>query len=172
MEEYHLPYFFTLTIDPKNIPAGVDPWLYIQQPWRNTRTIIKREYNDFRYVAVLEKHKKNDRPHIHGFCNTFIAWEYWRRKWESCKGGNGVWLEDISENDNVCSYVSKTINVCQYVGKDQILGVPIHVRRTLWRSTKMKAQFELDKGSEWSIIKEDVYGSKGQKLKHFRLAEV
>jgi len=113
------------------------------------------------YVAILEKHKKNNRPHIHGFCNKFIAWEYWREKWEKCLGGKGVWLEEVIEKDNIAEYVSKGIEVCKYVGKDQVAGVPIHVRRTLWRSTKMKAKFELEKCGEYDIMKDKVFDVEG-----------
>lgn len=167
--EYALNYFFTLTLNPENVPKDTNAWNYIADPWRKVRTVTQRDHQGFRYVAILEKHKKNDRPHIHGFCNKFIPWEYWRDRWENCKGGNGVWLEEVIVSDNVAEYVSKGIEVCRYVGKDQVAGVPHHVRRTLWRSTKMMAKSELDKGTEWCILKADVYDSQGQQLKQYRL---
>lgn len=169
VDEYALNYFFTLTLDPAHIPIGTDPWVYVASVWNKMRTVVARDNAEFRYAAILEKHKTNDRPHIHGFCNQFIPWEYWKRKWNAAKGGSGVWLEEIRDPGAVTEYVSKAIQVCKYVGKNQVLGVPHHVQRTLWRSINMKAKFELDTGSEWDILKDEVFDCNGQQRMKLRL---
>lgn len=160
--EHRLRYFFTLTLDPKNIKAtGADPWLYIPKAWGNFTRIVRRKYPKVKYVAVLEKHKNNDRPHIHGFWNMFLPWEWIRERWEKCHGGKGYYVEEVRTNESLSEYVGKQLEVHRYIGKDCVVGVPGRVKRTLWRSTGMKASFELTTSSEWCIMKEDVFDDSG-----------
>lgn len=164
-DEYKLKYFFTLTLDPSNIPDGEDPWRYIPKVWGNFLRVVKRKYPGLKFVAILEKHKDNDRPHIHGFWNRFMSWEWIQKRWSKCKGGEGYLVKEVTTNSNVNEYVAKQLEVHRYVGKDQVNGVPEHVKRTLWRSTGLKAKYELQSSDDWFIIKEDVYDCNGDEIR-------
>jgi len=163
-EEHRLRYFFTLTVDPKNIARGDDPWLHIHKTWNKFATIIRRKYSKVKYVAILEKHKNNDRPHIHGFWNMFLPWEWVQERWMKCHGGKGYYVEEVKTNKGISDYVGKQLEVYRYVGKDCVVGVPGHVKRTMWRSTKMKASFELTEASEWCIMKDNVFNRDGDQI--------
>ena len=163
IKEYGLIRFFTLTLDPDMIPSSINAWDYIQHPWSKLRKRIKRLYPEFRFVAILEKHKTNNRPHIHGFTNSWISQLDWSIMWNGCKGGKIVWVEKVKDGD-VSSYVSKELEVAKYVGKENLVSAYKEKKghRTLWRSEKLKAKFELTSSPEWSIIKQDVYTEQGE----------
>lgn len=164
IEEHDLKRFFTLTLDDKFIQG--DPWAYIHRPWSKLRHRLKRLFQgEFKFVAILERHKHRDVPHIHGFCNKWLDVREWSRLWQECEGGKIVWVEKVKEGQTASEYVSKTIEVAKYVGKDQV--VPQYVicdqnkkvkrLRTLWRSEKLKAKFELTTSEGWVIIKDAVF---------------
>lgn len=121
-----------------------------------------------RFVAVLERHKNRNVPHIHGFTNIWLAQLDWSRHWEDSKGGKIVWIERVKDGD-ASAYVSKQLEVAKYVGKDQLMGsYEVEVSpgrkkrvRTLWRSENTKAKFELTKEEGWDIIKAGIYQEDG-----------
>lgn len=158
--EYGLWRFFTLTVDPKMVPENTDVWGWISNPWSKMRKRLKRVCPGFRFVAVLEKHKKNNRPHIHGFTDSWIDQALWARAWEAAGGGKVVWVEKVKESDRASKYVTK------YLGKDQISGGYIEARRaksrTMWRSKGLRASIELQREEGWCIIKERVFDDQGQ----------
>jgi len=164
VEQYKLRFFYTLTLDPKNFVSDEDSWNRIPGVWNKFRTIITRKYPDFKYCSVLEKHRKNGRPHIHGFCSLFIEWEEWKHHWSECGGGQGVWLEKVQHTQTVSQYVAKSIDVCKYVSKDALSDVPPENRKTFWRSKGMKSERELTKSVTWDIIKDGVFDSTGRQL--------
>ncbi len=163
IKEYGLTKFFTLTLDPDMIPSTQDPWNYIHYPWSKLRKRLRRLYPGFQFVAILEKHKTNNRPHIHGFTNVWISQLDWSIMWNECEGGQIVWIEKVKDGD-VSSYVSKELEVAKYVGKDNLVAAyrQRNGHRTLWRSEKLKAKYELTTTPGWSIIKQDVYTEQGQ----------
>lgn len=163
IKEFGLIRFFTLTLDPDMIPCTQDPWDYIHYPWSKLRKRLKRLYPEFRFVAILEKHKTNNRPHIHGFTNAWISQLDWSIMWNECEGGQIVWIEKVKDGE-VSSYVSKELEVAKYVGKDNLVAGYKQSKghRTLWRSEKMKAKFELTSTPGWTILKQDVYTEQGQ----------
>ena len=154
--EYGLIRFFTLTLDPKYLCG--DSWSYIHIPWSRMRKRLNRRFSNFKFVAILESHKYRDVPHIHGFTNVWLRVEEWSEMWNECKGGKIVWVEKV-RNENASQYVSKQIEVAKYVSKDTIKASYGEEKRyrTLWRSQKTKAKFELTKGDVWCILKEDVF---------------
>ena len=165
ISEYSLIRFFTLTLDPSYLNNGcVNAWSYIHTPWSKLRKRLNRRFSNFKFVAVLEKHKDRNVPHIHGFTNVWLDVKEWSTLWNECEGGRIVWIEQVKKGQEVSQYVNKQIEVARYVSKDTI--VPAYKidkqYRTLWRSTNTKAKFELTKREGWSIIKEDVYNSKGE----------
>lgn len=165
IQEYSLIRFFTLTLDPSYLNnASVDAWEYIHVPWSRLRKRLKRISPDFRFVAILEKHKHRNVPHIHGFTNLWLDVKDWSRMWNECKGGKIVWIEQVKEGQKVSQYVNKQIEVARYVSKDTIMpSYKIKKRyHTLWRSKNTKAEFELTKEEGWSIIKEEVYNERGE----------
>jgi len=164
VREHELRYFYTLTLDPKNFKDDSDAWHRIPKVWNKFLTVIRRKYGGFKFASVLEKHRRNGRPHIHGFTNEFIDWAVWRHHWEACGGGNGVWLEKVQHEQSLSQYVAKSIDVCKYVAKDALHSVPDDVRRTFWRSTGLHTEKELTKGTAWSIIKKDVFNSSGEQI--------
>jgi hypothetical protein len=122
-----------------------------------------RRFDSFLFVAVLEGHKDELWPHLHGFTNTFMWQEDWSTMWEECGGGRVVWVEQVADLQ-LSKYVSKQINVAKYVGKQQLLAGYRERRkhRALWRSTGLKAKYELQISKEWSIVKEKVYQENGE----------
>lgn len=164
VEEYELRYFYTLTLNPNNFKDDRDAWNRISGVWANFLRIIKRKYPSFQFCSVLEKHRKNGRPHIHGFCNLFIHWEEWHHHWSACGGGEGVWLEKVQQSQSLTQYVAKSIDVCKYVAKEALTEVAPQIRRTFWRSAKMKSNRELTKIVTCAIVKGDVFDSTGKQL--------
>jgi hypothetical protein len=164
--EYELYRFFTLTLDPRNIPPGEDPWVYVHHPWSKMRKRLKRLFPNFRFVAVLERHKKRNVPHIHGFCNVWLHKSVWRKLWIECKGGWVTWIERVWDKADATDYVTKQLEVAKYIGKDNLVptySVQENKRfRTLWRSENTRAKFELTNESEWCIIKEAIYREDGE----------
>lgn len=176
VEEYGLIRFFTLTLDPEFIQG--DPWVYIHHPWSKMRKRLKRVKKGIRFVAVLERHKNRDVPHIHGFTDLWLSQAEWSRHWHESCGGRVVWIEKVKDK-SASEYVSKQLEVAKYVGKDQIratykvkneYGKEKRVR-TLWRSEKTKARFELTTEEGWVIIKECVYNEDGNLTPHGQCVE-
>lgn len=163
IEEYSLVRFFTLTLDREMIPEGEDPWDYIHLPWSRFRKRMKRRFNDFKFVAILEAHKNKKYPHIHGFTNVWMDQRTWSSIWSGCLGGVVVWVEQV-KTEALGEYVSKSLEVAKYVGKEQLVeGYKQRGNhRTLWRSEKLKAKFELTKGEEWCILKKPMFDSEGE----------
>lgn len=161
IEEYKLIRFFTLTLDPEFVEG--DPWEYIHHPWVKMRHRLKRISPSFKFVAILERHKNRNVPHIHGFTDLWLKQSEWSRHWEESRGGKVVWIEKVKDKA-ASSYVTKTLEVAKYVGKDNLVIKYGEKKRcrTLWRTRKLRAKFELTKSKEWSIIKECVYKENGQ----------
>jgi hypothetical protein len=161
ISEYGLIRFFTLTLDPKMVKG--DAWAYIHEPWAKLRHRIKRRFPGWRYVAILERHKDRNVPHIHGFTDIWQSQKEWSKHWQESQGGQIVWIEQV-KSANASEYVSKQLNVAKYVGKGQVM--PSYeidkIYRTLWRSKNTKAKFELTKEKGWSIVKERVFNEQGK----------
>lgn len=160
ISEHDLTKFFTLTLDPSMIKG--DPWKYIAHPWSKFRKRMARLHGKWKFVAVLERHKNRDVPHIHGFTDVWMHQRLWSSHWHGSCGGSIVWVEKV-ESPELSSYVSKQIEVARYVGKEQLAGGYKHRSdiRTLWRSKGLKAKFELTEGSGWCILKENIYKEDG-----------
>lgn len=152
--EHKLQIFFTLTLDRKTV-SETDAWNEVSGIWRKAQNVLKRRYCGFRFVAVLEAHKDTRYPHVHGFTNTWIKQAEWSTLWEKAGGGPVVWIEGVK--GNVEEYVTKELDVARYVGKDNLLDAKSMLeakKRSFWRSSKMKAKFELDKSEpEWVLSK-------------------
>lgn len=163
--EHSLIRFFTLTLDRKNVSPGVNPWDYIPGVWSKFRKRMNRRFDDFKFVAVLESHKNEKWPHVHGFTNVWLHQSHWSTLWSKCGGGEIVWIEKVKDG-GVGTYVNKAIEVAKYVGKGQLLDGYKHRgnHRTIWRSKGLKAKFELKKSTDWCMIKEDCYNEKGELL--------
>lgn len=160
VDEYGLVRFFTLTLDPSAVPVGVDPWRHVVDVWSRARKRLRRIDREFRFVAVLERHKARDCPHIHGFTNLWLEQSRWSDLWGASGGGRVAWVSRVDTGAE--DYVSKQLNVAKYVGKEQLTSVPCRERlRTLWRSKGLKAKFELDKGSDCDIIREHCFDDEG-----------
>ena len=161
IDEYRLIRFFTLTLDPAMIHG--DPWVYIHQPWSKLRKRLNRRFPGWRFVAVLERHKDRDVPHIHGFTDIWMSQKDWSSQWSASCGGSIVWVEAVKSRD-ASEYVSKQLNVAKYVGKDQIKAAYKADKqyRTLWRSKNTRAEFELTSCENWVMIKEQVFGEDGK----------
>lgn len=168
IETHALERFFTLTLDRGIIGPSVDPWEYIHHPWSKMRKRMNRRHDNFLFVAILEEHKDTRYPHIHGFTNVWMKQREWSNMWEACNGGKIVDIRRI-KNVSVGEYVSKQLEVAKYVGKDNLRGAysKRNGKRTFWRSKGMKGEKELDKSTEWSIIKEGVYLEDGTMRKFF-----
>lgn len=156
--EHKLKIFYTLTLDRSKV-GMYTAWEEIPYIWKKARTVLTRKYPSFRFVAVLEAHKNTRYPHIHGFTNQWIAQAEWSHHWEAAGGGPVVWIEAVK--GKVEEYVTKELNVAHYVGKANLLDAKSQLKphkRSFWRSTKMKAKFELDKPEpEWVLLRRNVF---------------
>jgi len=162
IQEYELKKFFTLTLDRAILTEDVKPWDYIHKPWCSFRRVIKRKFEAFKFVAVLESHKDERWPHIHGFTNIWMDQADWSKHWSACGGGGVVWVERVKD-EKASEYVGKQIKAAQYVGKQQFIDAYKHRgnRRIFWRSTALKAASEIDGApSPWVLkFKEWNHGS-------------
>jgi len=151
--EFDLKKFFTLTLDRRILSKEVTPWEYIHRPWCSLRRVLKRKHDTFRFAAVLEGHKDDHYPHVHGFTNLWMKQADWSRHWAACGGGSIVWVERVRD-EKASEYVGKSIAAARYVGKDQLIEAYKHRgnRRIFWRSTGMKTRAEIDgKPSPWNL---------------------
>ena len=162
IRKYNLTRFFTLTLDRGFISPNEDPWDYIHHPWIKFRHRMNRQYDNFKFVSVLEAHKNKKYPHIHGFTNIWMSQKKWSSIWNDCEGGKTVWIERVRE-DGISEYVNKQIEVARYVGKENLVQGYKNRRghRTLWRSKNLKADFELDTNGEYVMIKDEVFNDDG-----------
>jgi len=163
IEEYKLDKFFTLTLD-REIPLE-NAWKAIPCVWHKFLTIIKRKYPKWQFVAILEAHK-DGYPHIHGFTNQWMTQAEYTTHWQNCGGGKITWVEKIKSSGDVGDYVAKQLG--RYVGKQNVLeGKRLRGKkqRTLWRSTGMKASFEIDEHvSDWIILQGNYFDMEGKPL--------
>ena len=151
VRENGLYVFFTLTLDGKDWADSQEAWDKIAGIWAKFRAKIRdarlpkvgkkkaaKMFPSFKYVAILEKHKKNDRPHIHGFANCYMPYEWVSKAWNECGGGVMVSLEHVT--GNITDYVTKQLDVTKYVGKDNIniAGYVKKGKRVMWRSRGLK----------------------------------
>lgn len=157
IKEYNLDKFFTLTVDRTKFDSLFESWGIIAGIWNKTRTSIVRDYPGFLYVAVLEAHRQEPWPHLHGFTNSYLHQREWSSRWSANGGGSIVWVERV-DTANIADYVSKELEVARYVGKDNLCEARLlvgHRRRTLWRSRiKTERERQDDVQSEWKLIKE------------------
>jgi len=170
ISEHELKRFFTLTLDPECIQG--DSWAYIHHPWSKLRKRIARRFPGWKFVAILERHKSRDVPHIHGFTDIYMETRQWSHMWEAVGGGRIVWLERVKDAVRVGEYVGKQLEVAKYVGKQNPVasyrvteGGETKRVRTLWRSKGLKAKYELTSEEGWCIIQESVYGEEGELTK-------
>jgi hypothetical protein len=166
--EQDLNKFFTLTLDPGMIDTACDPWDYIHDVWSRFRKRMNRRYDNFVFVAVLESHKNSKLPHIHGFTNVWMKQAEWSDIWLECGGGKMTWVSQV-DKEEIADYVSKELEVAKYVGKENLLeGYKQRgSHRSLWRSKKLKAKFELTSSEKYVMIKEIVFDEQGQMTDFF-----
>lgn len=165
VEENKLDRFFTLTLDEKRWYNSREAWEEISHVWSKFRKRLNREYKGIKFVAILEKHKKNDRPHIHGFWNQYVSQGWISKNWDECGGGRVVDIRRVE--DDVSSYVGKQLDVAKYVGKDNVnVGSYVKKRkRIFWRSTGLKCEAEKkEKEKGWVLVKEVFYDEEGNLL--------
>jgi len=174
IQEHDLTKFFTLTLDRVLLEQSSDqPWEYIHHPWSKMRKRMNRKFAAFNFVAILEGHKNDNYPHIHGFTNVWMDQKSWSSMWDACGGGRIVWIEQV-KNEGLSEYVSKSIEVARYVGKEQLREGYKNKKghRTLWRSKGLKANFELKKEPGWCIIKENVFNEEGEVRKFWQRKDI
>lgn len=165
MEYLHRPpsspaKFFTLTY--RETESDQDVWDNWNHPWNKFRTVIKRKYGEFEFINVLEKHKQNDRPHIHGVTSLWIPQKDLSNRWSAVGGGDIVWIEGVKDDD-IADYFGKDLKLAGYFGKDNMTQACVRQRRrTIFASRGVtsweKVQKELTKSTDdWRLVKEEVY---------------
>lgn len=134
VEDNDLNRFLTLTLNPANFPTVKDAWGQIPKIWDKMAKRMRRAFPGIKYVMILEKHKRNDRPHIHGFVNRYIPVQWLWKNWSEVGGGEGGYIENVSSS--VTAYVTKQLHVAKYVGKDNLnVGNWVRPRqRVIWKS--------------------------------------
>lgn len=163
IEEYHLDKFFTLTLD-REVEVKT-AWEAIPGTWHKFLTIVRRKYAKWQFVAILEAHKDGF-PHIHGFTNQWMTQEEYSRHWSNCGGGKIAWVEKVKSSGEIGDYVAKQLG--RYVGKENILeGKRLRgfKKRTIWRSTGMKASYEIKESDGfWQVLQGNYFDSEGNPL--------
>ncbi len=161
--DYSLDKFFTLTMT-RDMPVEI-AWKSIAGVWNKFLTMTRREYPGFIYVAVLERHE-DGYPHVHGFTQTWVSQEWYSEKFAACGGGSIAWVERVkcTSSGEAASYVAKQLG--RYVGKQNVVGAKRIIgigKRTLWRSSHMKAAFELGGSSgKWVVLRGNFFDNEGK----------
>lgn len=157
--QYNLSRFFTLTLNREMRLR--DAWEDVHGIWTKFRRRMRHKHEKWKFVAVLEGHK-DGYPHIHGFTDVWMAQHEWTNLWHNSGGGRITWIERIS--GNISEYVSKEFSLARYIGKEQLQTARARAygKRTLWRTTKMKADFELEPGGEYAIVQKNVFDGHGK----------
>ena len=165
VDEHSLDKFFTLTLNRDGFDSKLEPWEYIHHCWLKFRKRMNRRFENYKFCAILEAHKNDTWPHIHGFTNCWLSQKDYSDIWENCGGGPIVWVERVKYG-SVGEYVGKELAVARYVGKEQITGAVAKTKkkRTLWRSTGLKAKHELTSNQDYVIVQENVFDSKGNQV--------
>lgn len=118
--------FFTLTY-PDTL-SDEETWARWWYPWNNFRKIVKRKYGSFSYMAILEKHKNNDRPHIHGLTNLFMWQAEWSDRWEAVSGAPVVDIREVTD-DSLKDYFGKERGIAKYFGKENMMVQHLEPKR-------------------------------------------
>lgn len=168
--------FFTLTFRPgETDKKSWDNWW---KPWNNFRKIIKRKYGYFSYMAILEKHKDNNRVHIHGITNLWMHQREWSTRWEAVGGGPVVDIRMVTD-DNFAEYFSKDCGIAGYFGKDNMTQAYLKARRRSIFASRDITAWEKDAKAKaaktpWALCKEVIYrdGVKLLDKRHERLYTV
>jgi len=173
LTEYNLDKFFTLTMS-RDMPLEI-AWKGIAKVWNKFRTVIRRIYPSFVYVAVLESHSPYrdgegcddgqesflGYPHVHGFTSTWIPQADYSRHFSACGGGDVAWVERVS--GDVGEYVLKQLG--KYVGKQNLIMAKLTMgkcKRTIWRSVGLKTKREKQNGNDvWAIVKQNCFDIDG-----------
>jgi len=131
------------------------------EPWRKFRYVIGRKYGYFSYLAVLEKHRENDRPHIHGITSLWLPQEEWSTRWVAVGGGPVVDIR-VVRDEAFADYFAKDYGVAGYFGKDNMTQAYVRQRRrTIFASRDVtaweKEQRRQAPSSPWMMIQAPIY---------------
>lgn len=160
--EYHLTRFFTLTLD-RSLEMEI-AWQELPHIWEKMRHRLKRRFENFLFVAVLEAHK-DGYPHVHGFMNVYVDKHDFTDMWVECGGGKITWIEQVQCVGDISEYVSKQVG--RYLSKQNLCLAKSRVgkQHTLWRSLGMKAKFELEPSEKnWVLLKGNLVDNEGNLL--------
>ena len=122
----NLDKFITLTLDQKKFASAKDAWSKIAHIWEKFRKRLVRKHRGIKFICILEKHKKNNFPHIHGLIrwtgstgkSLFIDKEWVDKNWEECGGGSVCEVEQVV--GDISGYLSKSLNISKYFGKGNL----------------------------------------------------
>lgn len=112
-------------------------------------------------MAILEKHKQNDRVHMHGITSLWMAQAEWSTRWSAVGGGPIVDVRAVRD-DAFAEYFSKDCGIAGYFGKDNMTHAYLKARRrsifasrdiTAWEKTRK----EKEKTGDWILCKEVYY---------------
>ena len=151
--------FFTLTY-PATL-SDDEAWAQWSEPWRKFRTVIARKYGSFSYGAILEKHKNNNRPHIHGITSLYMDQREWSKRWQAVGGGPVVDVR-VVKDEAFADYFAKDYGLAAYFGKDNMITAFLESRRrSIFASrdvtTHEKSLLAKVGPSPWVLISEAIY---------------
>jgi len=158
---------FTLTYpDTLSDQEAWDQW---HPPWKNFKYVMKRKHGSFSYIAVLEKHKENNRPHIHGLTNLkYVEQAEWSERWEAASGAPVVWINEVKEA-NLAKYFSKEFGIARYFGKENMLLAFLKTHHnSIFASQDVTAHEKAMRAkagkSPWLLVKKPFYENAGKDL--------
>lgn len=112
--------FFTLTIDPKRIPAGVEFNHYMQDTWHRFNALLFKRKVDMKFVSIIEPHLKGN-YHMHLIASFNSEFEgnqdMMRALWYKAGGGCEVIFSFLKNNTD--EQLRRSIGyVSKYMTKD------------------------------------------------------
>ena len=110
MLEHSLTRFVTLTLSEEKHPNPGLAWINIAGIWKKFIREVRKGVPNLKYVAILEKHTENDRPHIHCVWNEYFDQDWLSRTWDEAGGGIIVDVRRIYDEKGLAGYLGKQVS--------------------------------------------------------------
>jgi hypothetical protein len=105
VEDHGLKYFWTLTLDHKDVPAAKS-WDLIMEAWNRFRTALRADIGALSYIWCVE-------PQSSGHAHLHILWDRWvphaqvKELWSAASGGSYIVYVERVRGGNVSRYLAK-----------------------------------------------------------------
>lgn len=91
--KHRLSKHLTLTLDPKKLKEGENPYVYLRKTWNKMRVYLwrlgKKRGRRIKYELVVGMQYQNeDMPHRHILLNEYIPFKWLKKAWKAVGGGS------------------------------------------------------------------------------------